>query len=413
MRGAICPPTPGRVNLSQTPRGQALREQLLAFMEEHVMPAEAIYTQQRLEADDPHAQMPVMEALKERARDKRLWNLFLAYPTEWTEGLSNLDYAPLAEITGRSEIAPEALNCSAPDTGNMEVLARFGTPEQQERWLRPLLTAEIRSVFMMTEPDVPASDVTQIQTQIVRDGDEYVISGRKWWISGAARSDARVAIVMGRTDAKAAPHRRQSQVLVPLDSPGVTIVRDLHVFGYNDQEGHCEIELRDVRVPCSNLIGQEGDGFTIAQARLGPGRIHHCMRSVGAAERALELMCRRALARSPFGRPLAEQGVIREWIADSRVEIDQARLLILRAAWLIDTAGAKTASADIAAIKVVAPTVAARVIDRSIQIHGAAGVSQDLPLAAMYARQRGLRFADGPDEVHRRTIAKQELTKYA
>jgi acyl-CoA dehydrogenase len=396
-----------------SPTAQALQQQLLSFMDEHIYPAEAIYERQIREAGDVHFHPPVMEELKQEARRRGLWNLFLPHPTEWTEGLSNLDYAPLAEITGRSSIAPEALNCAAPDTGNMEVLTMFGTPEQQARWLRPLLEGDIRSCFMMTEPAVASSDATKVECRIDRDGDDYVINGRKWWTSGAARERCRVGILMGKTDVEAPRHRQQSMVLVPMDAPGVTVVRDLLVFGFNDPEGHCEVLLEDVRVPVSNLLGEEGGGFAIAQARLGPGRIHHCMRSIGAAERALEAMCRRAHERDPFGRPLAEQGVVREWIADSRMDIDQARLLTLRAAWLMDRYDNKVARSEIAAIKVVAPNMALRVIDRAIQAHGGGGVSQDFPLAHMYAWQRSLRIADGPDEVHRRTVATLELGKYA
>jgi acyl-CoA dehydrogenase len=392
---------------------QRLQEDLLDFMDRHVYPAEAVYAQQIRESGDPHFHPPVMEELKAEARDRGLWNLFLPHRTEWTDGLSNVDYAPLAEIMGRSAIGPEALNCSAPDTGNMEILTQFGTEDQQHKWLHPLLEGEIRSSFLMTEPNVASSDATNVETSIRRDGDDYVINGQKWWISGAGDARCKIGIVMGKTDPDGPRHRQQSMVLVPLDTPGVNIVRDLLVFGYNDQEGHCEVLLEDVRVPRSNLLGEEGGGFAIAQARLGPGRIHHCMRSIGAAERALELMCRRARDRVAFGKPLAEQGVIQEWIADSRIEIDQARLLTFRAAWLMDTVGKQAARSDIAAIKVVAPNMAARVIDRAIQTHGGGGVSQDFPLAQFYAWQRVLRLADGPDEVHRRTVARLELGKHA
>jgi acyl-CoA dehydrogenase len=342
-----------------------------------------------------------------------LWNLFLPHATEWTDGLSNLDYAPLAEIMGRSHLASEATNCAAPDTGNMEILTMFGTPEQKEQWLVPLLAGEIRSCFAMTEPAVASSDATNIECSIRRDGDEYVINGRKWWTSGAASHRCKVAILMGKTDPEAATHLQQSMVLVPLDTPGVHIERALPVFGYQDREGHCEISFTDVRVPATNLLGQEGGGFAIAQARLGPGRIHHCMRTLGAAERALELMCRRVVDRTAFGKPLASQGVIQTWIADGRMEIDQARLLTLYAAWLMDNVGNKAARTEISAIKVVAPNVALRVIDHAIQAHGGAGVSDDTPLAAMYAGIRTLRLADGPDEVHRMVIARRELRRYA
>jgi acyl-CoA dehydrogenase len=348
-------------------------ERLECFMADSILPAEAVYEQQLREAGDPHAQPPVMDELKAQARELGLWNLFLPHKTEWTDGLSNLDYAPLAEITGRSPIAPEALNCSAPDTGNMELLTMFGSPDQKQRWLGPLLEGEIRSTFMMTEPDVASSDARNIQCRIERDGDEYVINGRKWWISGAANPHCKVAIVMGKTDPEADSYRQQSMVLVPLDAPGVEIVRDLLVFGYNDRESHCEVILDDVRVPVGHLLGGEGEGFMMSQARLGPGRIHHCMRSIGTAERALELMCRRATGRVAFGRPLADQGVIQTWIADSRMEIDQARLLTLRAAWAMDTFGNKVARGDISAMKVVVPSMALRVIDRAIQVHGGGG----------------------------------------
>jgi acyl-CoA dehydrogenase len=326
--------------------------------------------------------------------------------------LSNVDYAPLAEISGRSPLAPEAMNCSAPDTGNMEILTMFGTSEQKERWLQPLLEGEIRSCFAMTEPAVASSDATNIECSIRREEDEYVINGRKWWISGAASDRCKVAILMGKTDPDAPTHLQQSMVLVPLDTPGVDIVRALPVFGYQDREGHCEIAFDDVRVPVSNVLGEEGGGFAIAQARLGPGRIHHCMRSIGMAERALGLMAGRVQARVAFGKRLAEQGVIQEWIADSRIEIDQARLYTMYAAWLMDTVGNKGARTEISAIKVVAPNVALRVVDRAIQAHGAAGVSNDFPLAAMYAGLRTLRLADGPDEVHRMVIARRELRKH-
>jgi acyl-CoA dehydrogenase len=395
-----------------SPTAQDLRERLLAFMDEKVYPAEAVYRDQMAAAGDPHHHPAIIEELKADARARGLWNLFLPHKTDWTDGLSNTDYAPLAEITGRSPLAPEALNCSAPDTGNMEILTMFGTPEQKERWLQPLLEGEIRSCFAMTEPEVASSDATNIRCEIRREGDEYVINGHKWWISGAASHRCKVAIVMGKTDPEAPIHLQQSMVLVPLDTPGVTIVRNLPVFGYEDREGHCEILFEDVRVPVSNLLGDEGGGFAIAQARLGPGRIHHCMRALGAAERALELMCRRVRDRVAFGKALAEQGVIQQWIADSRIEIDQARLLTLYAAWLMDTVGNRGARTEISAIKVVAPNVALRVVDRAIQAHGGAGVSNDVPLAAMYAGLRTLRLADGPDEVHRMVIARRELRKY-
>ncbi len=395
-----------------SPKAKDLRERLLAFMEESVYPAEAVYEEQMRSSGDPHFHAPVIEDLKAKARARGLWNLFLPHKTEWTDGLSNLDYAPLAEITGMSHLAPEALNCAAPDTGNMEILTMFGSDEQKAQWLRPLLEGEIRSCFSMTEPEVASSDATNIRCSITRDGDSYVINGRKWWSSGASSERCKVAIVMGKTNPDAPTYSQQSMILVPLDTPGVTRVRDLTVFGYEDREGHGEILYDNVRVPTSNLLGEEGGGFAIAQARLGPGRIHHCMRSVGAAERALRLMCERANQRVAFGRALAEQGVIQTWIADSRIEIDQARLLTLNAAWLMDTVGNKGARTEVSEIKVVAPNVALRVIDRAIQVFGGAGVSQDTPLARMYAGQRTLRLADGPDEVHRMTIARRELRKY-
>jgi acyl-CoA dehydrogenase len=400
------------MDFSYSPKAEALRAELLDFMDSHVYPAEAVHHQQIVDSGDPHTHPPVMEELKQEARRRGLWNLFLPHETKWTSGLSNSDYAPLAEIMGRSHIASQACNCSAPDTGNMELLTMFGTPEQQEEWLYPLLEGEIRSAFAMTEPAVASSDATNISCRIERDGDEYVINGRKWWISGAADARCKLFILMGKTDPDAARHVQQSMILVPRDTPGVEIVRALPVFGYQDQEGHCEIQFTDVRVPVANLLGTEGSGFALAQARLGPGRIHHCMRCIGAAERALELMCQRVTDRVAFGRPLSEQGVIREWIADSRMEIEQARLLTLKAAYLMDTVGNKGAAVEISAIKVVVPNMALKVIDRAIQAHGGGGVSDDFPLAAMYAGIRTLRLADGPDEVHRRQVAKRELGRY-
>lgn len=395
-----------------SPKAKELQDKLRNFMDEYVYPAEDVYTEQMTKAGDPHFHPPILEDLKARAKTLGLWNLFLPHKTEWTEGLSNLDYAPLAEITGMSHLAPEALNCSAPDTGNMEILTMFGTDEQKERWLRPLLMGEIRSCFSMTEPAVASSDASNIECLISRDGDYYVINGRKWWSSGAGSPFCKVAIVMGKTDPDASPYLQQSMILVPLDTPGVKVLRDLKVFGYSSREGHGEIEYDNVRVPASNLLGTQGSGFAIAQSRLGPGRIHHCMRSIGAAEKALELMCKRVTKRVAFNKTLAEQGVVQTWIADSRIEIDQARLLTFYAAWLMDTVGNKGARTEIAAIKVVAPNVALRVIDRAIQAFGGAGVSEDTPLAQMYAGQRTLRLADGPDEVHRMTIARREIRKY-
>ena len=385
-----------------------LAQQVGEFMAGEVHPAEPVYSEQVRSSGDPHHHPQVMEDLKAKARAAGLWNLFLPDP-EWGAGLTNLQYAPLAELMGRSPIGPEAFNCAAPDTGNMEVLAQYGTAEQQQEWLVPLLEGEIRSCFSMTEPDVASSDATNIQSRIERDGDEYVINGRKWWTSGAGRERCKVSIFMGKTDPGAAAHQQQSMILVPLETPGVTKVRNLEVFGYTDVEGHMEMTFEDVRVPISNLLQSEGDGFRIAQGRLGPGRIHHCMRLIGMAERAVELMCRRAAERTTFGTPLARQGVIQNWIAESRCEIEQARLLVLKAAWMMDTVGNKAARTEIAAIKVIAPRMAQRVIDRAIQVFGGAGVSQDTPLATFFAHARTLRLADGPDEVHLVSIARQEL----
>lgn len=378
-------------------------------MDAEVFPAEAVHHQQRAEliaAGRVHDVPPIVEQLKIKARAQGLWNLFLPGP----HGLTNVDYASLAELTGWSpDIAPEAINCAAPDTGNMEVLHLFGSPDQKKRWLEPLLNGEIRSGFSMTEPGVASSDARNISMSITRDGDEYVINGRKWWTTGANDPRCRILIVMGKTDPNADTYHQQSMVLVPIDTPGVRVIRNLEVFGFVAQHGHAEIEYDNVRVPSTNLIGTEGSGFAIAQARLGPGRIHHCMRSIGIAERALALMVDRAMSRTAFGTELARQGVIQEWIAKSRIEIDQARLLTLKAAWMIDTVGAKGARKEIAAIKAVAPSMALGVVDRAIQVFGGAGVSQDTPLASMWAGLRTLRLADGPDEVHLRDIARLEL----
>jgi acyl-CoA dehydrogenase len=399
-------------------RTEELRERLLSFMDSHVYPAEKVFTEQVAEAaaaGRPWERPAIVDELKAEARSRGLWNLFLAHHPEGA-GLSNLQYAPLAEITGHSPaLAPEALNCAAPDTGNMELLAEFGSERQQQRWLRPLLDGEIRSAFCMTEPDVASSDATNIATRIEPDGDEYVINGRKWWSSGAMDPRCQILIVMGKSDPDAERHRQQSMILVPRDTPGVTIERGMHVFGYTDgpHGGHAEVAFRDVRVPAANLIAGEGDGFAIAQARLGPGRIHHCMRQIGAAERALELMCRRALHRSAWGGPLADQGVIQDWIAEARVRIESARLLVLKTAWLMDTVGNKGAHTEIQAIKIATPAMAEWVIDKAIQVHGAGGVSQDFPLAHLWASARTLRFADGPDEVHKRSLARRELRKYS
>ena len=403
------------MDLTPSARALELRTELEAFMETHVLPAEQVYAEQRrhLAAQGrAHDLPPVVEEVKVAARARGLWNLFL--PSE--SGLSVLDYAGLAEVTGRSpEIAPEALNCSAPDTGNMEVLHLFGTAEQQQRWLTPLLAGEIRSGFAMTEPDVASSDATNIETSIVRDGDEYVINGRKWWTTGALDPRCAILVLMGQTDPTAEVYRRQSMVLVPMDAPGVTLVRDLSVFGYHEQHGHGELSFDQVRVSVTHVLAQEGDGFLIAQARLGPGRVHHCMRAIGMAERALDLLCRRAGARVAFGKPVAAQGVWQERIAESRMAIDQARLLVLQAAWLVDTRGPADSETrrQVAAIKVIAPRVACEVIDLAIQVHGAAGVSDDTPLAQMYAFARTLRIADGPDEVHVRSVARSVLRQYS
>ncbi len=402
------------MSFEPSPRGVDLRQRVTEFVESEVLPAEDVYEEQMAASGDPHFHPQILEDLKQSARERGLWNLFMPHVTPWTpDPVPNLDYAYLAELAGRSHLASEAMNCSAPDTGNMEVLALFGSDAQKEEWLVPLLEGRIRSGFAMTEPDVASSDATNIQLSIRRDGDDYVLNGRKWWISGAASERCKVFIVMGKTDPGAARHQQQSMILVPRDTPGLTIVRNLPVFGYVDREGHCELRFEDVRVPATNLVADEGMGFAIAQARLGPGRIHHCMRCIGMAERALGLMCRRVLGREAFGKPLAAQGVIREWIADSRIEIEQARLLTLKAAYLMDTVGHKGAATEISAIKVVAPNMALRVVDRAIQAHGGGGVSDDFPLARMYAGLRTLRFADGPDEVHRRQLARAELGRYA
>ncbi|HZO93966.1 MAG TPA: acyl-CoA dehydrogenase family protein [Candidatus Baltobacteraceae bacterium] len=387
----------------------SLRDRLLAFMDAEIYPNEAVYREQLETAQNRWAQPPVMDELQRRAREAGLWNLFLP-ESEWGAGLTNREYAPLCEIMGRSFIAPEAFNCSAPDTGNMEVFARYGTREQQERWLRPLLNAEIRSGFAMTEPGVASSDATNISAAIVRDGDDYVINGRKWWTTGAAHPRCKVLIFLGRSNPHAPRHQQHTMLVVPMDTPGVRVVRTLSVFGYDESpHGHCEIAFDDVRVPLENVLLGEGRGFEIGQGRLGPGRLHHCMRSIGIAERALEAMVARVKTRVAFGKPLAEQGVVMEWIADSRIEIDQARLLVYEAAERLDREGNKAAKDVLAMAKVVAPNVALRVIDRAIQAFGAKGVSGDVFLAEAYAGVRTLRLADGPDEVHRAAIAKAEL----
>ena len=401
------------MNLEPSDRSKALASTLAAFMDEHIYPNERLFHEQ-LGEGDRWQPVPIIEALKPKARAAGLWNLFLP-ESHHGAGLSNLDYAPLCEIMGRApRFAPEVFNCSAPDTGNMEVLVRYGTDEQRRTWLDPLLAGEIRSCFAMTEPDVASSDATNIQSRIERDGADYVLNGRKWYISGAGDPRCRIAIFMGKTDPAAPRHQQQSMILVPMDTPGVTIRRMLPVFGYDDApHGHAEITFENVRVPASNMLLGEGRGFEIAQRRLGPGRIHHCMRLIGLAERSLEAMCRRVTTRVAFGKLLAEQGTVRADIAESRMAIDQARLLTLRAAHLMDTVGNKVARGEIAMIKVVVPRTALAVIDRAIQAHGAAGVSDDFPLAAAWAHTRTIRLADGPDEVHRDAIARLELKKYS
>jgi acyl-CoA dehydrogenase len=398
-------------------RTEELRGQLQAFIDEHILPSEEIFEEQaaKLAAQGRGWERPpVMDELKAKARHRGLWNLFLAHHPQGA-GLTNLQYAPLAELSGHSFLTPEVLNCAAPDTGNMEVLAEFGTKEQQDRWLQPLLDGEIRSAFCMTEPDVASSDATNISTSIVRDGDVYVINGRKWWSSGAMDPRCQILIVMGKTSPQAERHRQQSQILVPRDTPGVGIDRGMNVFGYTDgtHGGHAEVVFTDVRVPAENVIAGEGEGFAIAQARLGPGRIHHCMRQIGAAERAVELMCRRVTSRMAWGKPLAEQGVIQDWIAEARVRIEAARLLVLKTAWLMDTVGNKGAHTEIQSIKILVPHMTEWILDKAIQAHGAGGVSQDFPLAALWAHARTLRLADGPDEVHKRSLARRELKKYS
>jgi acyl-CoA dehydrogenase len=401
------------MNFDYSPKVAALRARVLEFMQQHVYPGEADYFAALNQANSRWTVPPVMESLKAHARDAGLWNLFLP-ESELGAGLSNLEYAPLAEIMGRSHIAAEAFNCSAPDTGNMEVLVRYGTAEQKATWLQPLLEGRIRSAFAMTEPQVASSDATNIRSTIARDGNEYVINGHKWWASGAMDPRCKILIFMGKTDPSADKHRQQSMILVPMDTPGVRVLRPLTVYGYDDApHGHAEMTFENVRVPRENLLLGEGRGFEIAQGRLGPGRIHHCMRLIGLAERALESLCRRASERVAFGKTLAEQGVVREAIAESRIDIEQARLLTLKAADKMDKTGNKAAQAEIAMIKVVAPSMALRVIDRAVQVHGAAGVSGDFDLAAAWAGARTLRLADGPDEVHRRTIARLELAKVA
>ncbi len=397
------------MNFEASAKAKELQQRLQKFMDAHVYPNEKRFEKET--ALEPWKPTQIVEELKVKARGEGLWNLFLAEDPGGA-GLSNLEYAPLCEIMGRSHMAAEVFNCSAPDTGNMEVLARYGTAEQKEKWLKPLLAGEIRSCFAMTEPDVASSDATNIAASIVRDGNEYVINGRKWWSSGAGDPRCKIAIFMGKSDPAAAAHKQQSMILIPLDAPGVKIVRMLKVFGYDHApHGHAEIHFENVRVPVANMLLGEGRGFEIAQSRLGPGRIHHCMRCIGIAERALEAMCKRVQARVAFGKALAEQGTIRAGIAESRMEIEQARLLTLKAAYMMDTMGNKAARAEIAMIKVVAPNVALRVLDRAIQAHGGAGVSQDTFLAGAWAMVRTLRLADGPDEVHIESVARWELAK--
>src|SRR5436190_451802 len=385
------------------------------FLDEFVYPAEPVFAAQVAALANPWDRPPVIDELKAHARERGLWNLFLPDKAHGA-GLTNLQYAPLAELSGRSPaLAPEAMNCAAPDTGNMELLAAFGTPAQQKEWLQPLLDGQLRSAFCMTEPDVASSDAANIATRIERDGDHYVVNGRKWWSSGGMSPRCQILVVMGKTDPAAEPHHQQSMVLVPRDTPGVEIRRGMEVFGYTHgpHGGHAEIAFHDVRVPVENLLGTEGGGFAIAQARLGPGRIHHCMRLIGMAERAIELMCRRAVSRVAFGRPLADQGVVGEWIAESRVRVEQLRLLVLKTAWLMDTVGNKGAHTEIQAIKIATPSTVEWLLDKAIPLHGAGGLSQDFPLAAAWAGVRTLRFADGPDEVHKNALARAELKRQA
>lgn len=399
------------MDFSYSARTADLLDTLGRFMDEHVYPAEPVYDEQLAAADNPHEQPQIMRELQARARELGLWNLFMTHDGLGA-GLTNLEYAPLAEMVGRSIIGNEALNCSAPDTGNMEILAMFGTEEQKARWLRPLLDCEIRSAFAMTEPDVASSDATNITSTIRRDGNDYVVNGRKWYTSGILDPDCKLIIFMGKSDPEAPAYRRQSMILIPADAPGVEVLRDLPMFGFHDRLGHGEVQFTDVRVPATNMLGAEGDGFAIAQGRLGPGRMHYAMRAIGMAERALDLMCRRALERTAFGGPLAERGVVREWIARSRIEIDQIRLLVLKSSWLMDTQGNAAARSEVAAIKVAAMEVAHAVVDRAVQTFGAAGVSDDTVLARMHAITRALQIADGPNEVHLRTIARLEVKKH-
>lgn len=398
--------------LETTERGRDYQERLRKFMDDFVYPAESVYAQQMAAADSPHTQPQILEDLKAEAKSQGLWNLFHPDP-QWGPGLTNLEYAPLAEITGHSiEIVPESINCNAPDTGNMEVFTRFGSDEHKEKYLGPLLNGEIASAFAMTEPAVASSDATNVEMRMEPTDDGFVLNGRKWFASNGMHPHCRVLIVMGKTSPDAEVHRQQSMLVVPIDAPGVTVVRNLPVFGYHDREGHAEITFEDVRVPASDILKGEGEGFAISQARLGPGRIHHCMRAIGAAERALELMVKRAEERVTFGEKLSSRANIQDWIAEARIEIDQARLLTLHAADMMDKHGNKVAKNEIAEIKVVAPAMALKIIDRAIQVHGGAGVTEDFPLASMWAHMRTLRLADGPDEVHKRSIARNEMKKY-
>lgn len=402
------------MNFSYSEKVMSLQKKLTQFMEDYIYPNEQLYEEYVNQQNNRWETIPpIIEELKEKAKAQGLWNLFLP-ESEYGAGLTNLEYAPLCEIMGRSHIAPEVFNCAAPDTGNMEVLVRYGTKEQKEKWLNPLLNGEIRSCFSMTEPEVASSDATNIEASIIRDGDEYVINGRKWWSSGAGDPRCKISIVMGKTNRDAPKHEQQSMILVPMDTPGLKVERHVPVFGYDHApHGHMEITYTDVRVPVSNILWGEGKGFAIAQGRLGPGRIHHCMRLIGSAERAVDEMCRRIQQREAFGKKLSQQGVIQDWIAQSRIEIEQARLLTLKAAYMMDTVGNKEAKQEIAMIKAVAPQMALNVLDRAIQAFGGAGVSDDTPLAFMWAQARTLRIADGPDEVHRAQIAKLELKKYS
>ncbi|MEV2223814.1 acyl-CoA dehydrogenase family protein [Nocardia vinacea] len=399
------------MDFSYSPRTQDLLGKLESFMDEYVYPAEQVFDAQIAANDNPHEQPQVMRDMQVKARELGLWNLFMTHDGLGA-GLTNLEYAPLAEVVGRSIIGNEAINCSAPDTGNMEILAMYGTEKQRQQWLKPLLDCTIRSAFAMTEPAVASSDATNITSTIVRDGDEYVLNGRKWYTSGILDPDCKLIIFMGKSDPQAPTYRQQSMILVPRDTPGIEVLRDLPMFGFRDRLGHGEVQFTDVRVPAENMLGAEGDGFAIAQGRLGPGRMHYAMRAIGMAERALDMMCQRSLQRIAFGAPLADRGVVREWIARSRIEIDQIRLLVLKSAWLIDNYGNAAARSEVAAIKVAAMEVAHTVVDRAVQTYGAAGVSDDTVLARLYAITRALQIADGPNEVHLRTIARLELKKH-